>query len=90
MQTENARILRRFRKDYFEADIDRTVPSGHMVTKWRRVDVDATSSRRIGVNAMSVLRYMPAGLLLDVIKMPSLHALTLAIHNYYVLFSGHV
>ena len=29
------------------------MPSGHLVTKWRCIDVDATSSRRIDVNTTS-------------------------------------
>ena len=36
-------------------------PSGHLVPKRRRINVDATSSRRIDVNAMSFLRHVSAG-----------------------------
>ena len=32
-----------------------------MVPKWYRIDVDATSSRRIDVNTTSFLRHVPAG-----------------------------
>ena len=32
-----------------------------MTSKWRRADIDATSSRRIGVNRMSFQRCVPAG-----------------------------
>ena len=32
-----------------------------MVPKWRRVDVDVTSSRRIDVNTTSFSRHVPAG-----------------------------
>ena len=36
-------------------------PSGYLVPKWRRVDVDATLSRRIDVNTTSFYVMMPAG-----------------------------
>ena len=39
-------------------------PSEYMVKKWRRIDVDATWSRRIDVNTTSFLRHVPAGLFL--------------------------
>ena len=34
-------------------------PSGHLVWKWRRINVDATSSRRIDVNTTSFWHQMP-------------------------------
>ena len=37
------------------------LPIGLIVPKWRRIDVDATSSRRIDVNTTSFLRHVPAG-----------------------------
>ena len=36
-------------------------PSVDMVPKWRRINVDATSSRRIDVHTTSFLRHVPAG-----------------------------
>ena len=38
-------------------------PSGHLVPKWRRINVDATSSRRIDIYTTSFLRHVPAGLI---------------------------
>ena len=37
-------------------------PSGHLVSKWRYIDVDATSSRRIDVNTTSFWHQMPTGI----------------------------
>ena len=42
--------------------------SGHLVPKWRRINVDATSSRRIDVNTVSFLCHMPAGFALKALK----------------------
>ena len=36
-------------------------PSGHLVPVRRRINVDATSSRRIDANTTSFLRHVPAG-----------------------------
>ena len=36
-------------------------PNGHLVRKWRRINVDTTWSRRINVNKTSILYQMPAG-----------------------------
>ena len=38
-----------------------TIPSGYLVAKLRRINVDATWSRRIDVNTTSFLRHVPAG-----------------------------
>ena len=40
------------------------LPSGHMTTKWRHNDVDATSLRGIDVSTTSLRCHVPAGLLL--------------------------
>ena len=37
-------------------------PSGHTTLKWRRINVDATWSRRIDVDTMSFWYYVPAGM----------------------------
>ena len=37
------------------------LPTGHTVPKWRRLNVDATSSRRIDVDTTSFLHHVPAG-----------------------------
>ena len=42
-------------------------PSGHLVWKWRRINVDATSSRRIDVNTTSFWHQMPAGTPLELL-----------------------
>ena len=39
------------------------IPSGHLVPKLRRINVDATSSRRIDVNTTSFIRHVSAGIL---------------------------
>ena len=44
------------------------VPSGHLVPKWRRINVDATSSRRIDVNTTSFWHQMPAGVAWSILK----------------------
>ena len=38
-------------------------PSGHMTSKWRHTNVDATSWRRIDVDMTSFWRHVPAGML---------------------------
>ena len=37
-----------------------TEPSGHMKSKWRRIDVDATPLRRIDVSTTLFRRHVPA------------------------------
>ena len=37
------------------------LPSGHLVRKWRRINVDATWLRRIDVDTTSFWHQMPAG-----------------------------
>ena len=44
-----------------EAWTDMQVPSGHLVPKWRRINVDATWWRRINVDPTSFSHQMPAG-----------------------------
>ena len=39
-------------------------PSGHMVPKWRRINVDAMLSRRISINTTSFYVMFPMGLIL--------------------------
>ena len=41
--------------------VNKNSPSGHLVPKWHRISVDATLSRRIGVNTTSFLRHLSAG-----------------------------
>ena len=41
-----------------------TVPSGHTTLKWRRINVDATWSRRIDVDTTSFWCCLPAGFIL--------------------------
>ena len=38
-----------------------SIPSGHLVQKLRRIDVDATPSRRVAVNTVSFSRRVHAG-----------------------------
>ena len=38
-----------------------SMPSRHMTSKWRRIDVSPTPSRRIDVNTTSFQRRVPAG-----------------------------
>ena len=39
----------------------KSLPSGHLVRKWRRINVDATWLRRIDVDTTSFWHQMPAG-----------------------------
>ena len=50
-----------FGKNIVDPPYNDSIPSGHLVRKWRRINVDATSSRRINVNTTSFLHQMPAG-----------------------------
>ena len=50
------------RYDSDECSLSNAPLRWHMVPKCRRIDVDATSSRRIDVNTTSFLRHVPAGL----------------------------
>ena len=57
----------KLKQNYYLASVQRTIkciPTGHLVPQSHRIDIDATPSRRIDVNAMSFLHHVPAGLLL--------------------------
>ena len=46
---------------YLLTTVSFLLPRGHLVPKWRRINVDATSSRRIDVDTTSFWNQMPAG-----------------------------